>query len=78
MKSMVHRLEADYWGKIDFVYLDGDRSETSSIRNRYAMFGQPQFVFIDADGDIIERFTGRTAEVLFREAFDAYVSGAGG
>jgi hypothetical protein len=75
---MVHRLEADYWGQVDFVYLDGDRSETSEIRNRYAMFGQPQFVFITAEGDIIQRFSGGTGEGLFREAFDEYLDGAGG
>lgn len=78
MKSMVHRLESDYWGQIDFVYLDGDRSATSEIRNRYAMFGQPQFVFITPDGDIIERFSGQVSDGRFRDAFDEYLSETGG
>ena len=73
-RPTVHRLEAEYWGRIDFVYLDIDDPANQEAMQAYGFTAQPLFVFIDADGNEIERWFGYTGETAFREAFDEYLN----
>jgi hypothetical protein len=73
MLPVVHGLEAEYWGEIDFVYLDIGFTP-KEIKDRYGFIAQPLFVLIAADGTEIERWFGYTSEDAFREAFDAYLA----
>ena len=74
---MVHGLEDEYWGQIDFVYLDTDESATRTVANEYAAYGQPVFVFIDAEGNQIAKWRSMNEREM-REAFDSYLASAGG
>lgn len=78
MKPVVHRLEADYWGRVDFVYLDRDDPANREVMNRYEFAYQPYFVLIDADGAALQRWLGRVSEDDLRAALDAVLSEAGG
>jgi thioredoxin-like negative regulator of GroEL len=71
MRPMVHGLEAEYWGQIDFVYLDIDDSGNDGVKEQYEFISQPTFILIDADGAVIERWFGYVSEEEFRQAFDA-------
>ena len=72
MKPIVHGLEAEYWGQIDFVYLDIDDPANQAMMQKHGFTSQPLFVFISADGVEIDRWFGYTSVDAFRQAFDAY------
>ncbi len=78
MKPVVHRLEAEYWGKIDFVYLDRDDPANRDLMSRYEFRYQPYFVFIEPDGTEIQNWFGTPTEADFKAAFDSYLAEHGG
>jgi thiol-disulfide isomerase/thioredoxin len=75
MRPTVHQLEADYWGKLDFVYLDIDNPVNSDAKQEFDFVAQPLFVLLDADGNELQRWYGVVNEEDFRTAFDAAVAG---
>ena len=75
MRPTVHQLEADYWGKLDFVYLDIDNPANSDAKEEYGFVAQPLFVLLDADGNEIQRWYGVVTEEEFRATFDAAIAG---
>lgn len=50
MKPIVHGLEKQYAGRIDFVYIDVSAPGTEDVQSRLNFRGTPQFVFLDATG----------------------------
>ncbi|MBK6770424.1 MAG: hypothetical protein IPG72_15710 [Ardenticatenales bacterium] len=73
MKPVVHGLEDRYAGRIDFVYLDIDDDATAPLKEQLGFRGQPQFFLVDADGNTVQSWRGRTKEAEFVEAFDGLV-----
>jgi thioredoxin-like negative regulator of GroEL len=71
MRPMVHGLEAEYWGQIDFVYLDIDDSGNDGVKEQYEFISQPTFILIEADGTVLQRWFGYVSEEEFRQALDA-------
>ena len=47
---MVHGLEADYWGRIDFVYIDREAAANQDVVQRFGITSQPIFIFLAPDG----------------------------
>jgi thioredoxin-like negative regulator of GroEL len=78
MKPIVHGLEAEYWGKIDFVYLDIDDPTNQAMMRRFGFTSQPLFVLIMADGTELERWFGYTNVDSFKQPFDAHLAASGG
>lgn len=78
MKSMVHGLEAEYWGQIDFVYLNIDDPATQSVKQQFGFSYQPLFILIAADGMEVTRWFGYISEDEFRQAFDAHLASTRG
>jgi thioredoxin-like negative regulator of GroEL len=70
----VHGLEAEYWGRIDFVYLDVDDPANRNVMRQYGFTSQPLFVLIAPDGTEIQRWFGYINEEELRQAFDVYLS----
>jgi hypothetical protein len=68
----VHGLEAEYWGQIDFVYLDRVDPANSDVVERYGISYQPVFILIAADGAEVQRWAYAEAED-FRTIFDTYL-----
>jgi len=54
---MVHRLEAEYWGKVDFVYLDREAAMNADLVDQFGIRYQPVFILVDADGNELTRWT---------------------
>ncbi|GAB4476881.1 MAG: hypothetical protein Kow00124_19500 [Anaerolineae bacterium] len=75
---MVHGLEAEYWGKVDFIYLDREDPANLDIVQQYRIRYQPIFIFIEPDGTIIEQWNGAPGERALRDALDLYLASAGG
>lgn len=71
---MVHGLEAEYNTTIDFIYLDRDNRDNTDFLATFGIRGQPVFVFLDADGNEVQRWYGRVAESQFRTFFDEYLA----
>jgi len=76
-RPKVHALEAEYWGDIDFVYLDIDNPANAETMRRYGYTSQPYFVFIDPEGNEISRWYGSREADAFRGLFDEYLATGG-
>ncbi len=76
MKPTVHGLEAEYWGTLDFVYLDREAPANSELVATYGISSQPIFILVDADGNEIQRWFGIVPEETLRGAFDDYLATA--
>ena len=71
MAPMVHGLEAEYFGKIKFSYLDADDPQTDVFQKTLGFYYQPEFYFLDANGNLIKKLVGSRSEEEFRSMFDA-------
>jgi thiol-disulfide isomerase/thioredoxin len=74
MKPTIHALEAEYWGKLDFVYLDREAPANSEVVATYGIASQPIFILVDANGNEVERWFGTVPEDTLRAAFDDYLA----
>ena len=72
---MVHRLEDEYFGKIDFVYLDQYADANADVFLHYALRGRPIFLLLKADGTEVQRWFGYVDETTLRTALDALLAG---
>ena len=73
MAPIVHGLEAEYSGRINFVYLDVDDPESVSILKPLGYRYQPHFFLVDGQGSVLQQWLGPVAAEDFRAAFDSYL-----
>ncbi len=73
MAPMVHGLEAKYFGKIIFTYLDADDPNTFVFQQTLGFFYQPEVYFLDPNGVVLHRWAGFTSESDFESVFLQYV-----
>lgn len=73
MAPMVHGLEAKYFGRINFVYLDADDPNTLEFQRALGFFYQPEVYLLDGEGNILRKWVGFTSEQDFEEAFAQYL-----
>jgi hypothetical protein len=72
----VHGLEAEYWGRIDFIYLDREDPANGDIVNQFGVTYQPVFILLTPDGIEVQRWFYGTADI-FHEILDAYLTDTG-
>ena len=53
MKPVVNRLEEEYAGRVDFRALNIDEVVNDGAKAQYKFVGQPQFVVVGVDGQVI-------------------------
>jgi thioredoxin-related protein len=70
MEPIVHGLEDEYSGKLDFVYYDIDAAESSEAMREYNFRVQPHFILLNAEGDIIQEWFGSVPVEQFIAAFE--------
>lgn len=70
MAPIVHGLEAEYYGKIKFSYLDIDDPRTEPFMRVLAAITRSEFYLLDGDGNILYRWYGYTEASSFREQFE--------
>jgi hypothetical protein len=69
MAPMVHGLEAKYFGKILFSYLDADDPGTLDFQRTLGFFYQPEIYLLDENGNVLEKWVGFTSEEDLESAF---------
>ena len=73
MAPMVHGLEAKYFGKIKFSYLDADDPNTLDFQQALGFYYQPEIYLLDANGEVLKKWVGFTSEQEFEEEFARYL-----
>ena len=73
MAPMVHGLEAEYFGKIKFTYLDADDSRTQGFQRALGFRYQPEFYLLAAGGNVLKKFVGFVSQDEFESVFAQYV-----
>jgi thioredoxin-like negative regulator of GroEL len=72
MAPMVHGLEAKYFGRIQFTYLDADDRNTQTFQQQLGFYYQPEVYLLDEDGNVLKKWVGFTSEQEFEEEFAKY------
>jgi hypothetical protein len=73
MAPMVHGLEAKYYGKIQFTYLDADDIGTAPFQRELGFYYQPEVYLVDGNGNVLKKWVGFTSEQEFEEEFAKYI-----
>jgi thiol-disulfide isomerase/thioredoxin len=58
MKPVVNRLEEEYRGRVDFQALNIDEASSKEAMTKYRFVGQPQFVVVAPNGEVIASRNG--------------------
>lgn len=66
---MVHRLENDYWGQVDFVYLDIENPNNyQALREKFGNVNTiPSFYILTPDGSFVYHWLGLDTEQSMRQ-----------
>ncbi len=62
MAPVVHGLEAEYAGKVDFVYLNIDDPATTPFKKQLGYIYQPHLFLLDGQGNLLQQWIGFTSE----------------
>ncbi len=73
MAPMVHGLEAKYFGKIQFSYLDADDPNTFDFQRTLGFRYQPEVYLLDGNGNVLKKWVGYTSEQDFEAEFAKYL-----
>lgn len=73
MAPMVHGLEAKYYGKIKFTFLDADDTNTGDFQRELGFYYQPEFYLLDANGSVLKKFVGYVPQEEFEAEFVKYI-----
>ncbi len=74
MAPMVHGLEAEYFGRVKFSYLDADDPNTVNFQRELGFVYQPEFYLLDANGVVLKKLVGFISEDNFRSLFAEYLN----
>lgn len=67
---MVHELEDEYWGQIEFIFLDIDDPRNEGFIEELNYRARPQFALIDRNGEVVREWFGPPPADDMRAAFD--------
>lgn len=73
MAPMVHELEAKYFGRIQFTYLDADDPRTYDFQKELGFYYQPEVYLLDADGNVLQKWIGYVTQEQFESVFAQYL-----
>jgi hypothetical protein len=71
MAPIVHGLEAEYYDRINVVYLDIDDPANDIFKRELGYLFQPHFFLLDGEGNILEQWLGSVRGQDFRSAIDS-------
>ena len=71
---MVHGLEAKYYGKIAFSFLDADDPATRDFQTALGFRYQPEFYLLDANGNVLKKWIGTVSQEEFEAVFTEHLA----
>jgi len=71
MAPVVHHLQAEYGGQMNFIYLDIDDPATDTLQQQLGYRFEPHFFLLDAQGKIIQQWVGYVSYETFVQAIEA-------
>ncbi|MBT3314452.1 MAG: thioredoxin family protein [Anaerolineae bacterium] len=69
MAPVVHGLESQYFGQVDFAYLDIDDSSNAALMKEFEFRYQPMFVLVDGNGTPLKTWFGAVSAADFEAEF---------
>ncbi len=69
MAPVVHGLEAQYFGQIEFSYLDIDDPLVEPFKQQFSFRYQPMFVLLDGNGTPVKTWLGAVPAADFEAEF---------
>jgi thioredoxin-related protein len=76
MAPVVHGLESEYAGRVNFVYLDVDDPNTKEFQQALGRRAQPEFYLLDGEGNVLKQWFGRVTPEDFEAAFAEALAGS--
>ena len=73
MAPMVHGLEAKYFGRIKFSFLDADDSRTLDFQRALGFRYQPELYLLDAGGQVLQKWVGFVSQEELEGVFGQYL-----
>ena len=73
MAPMVHGLEAKYFGRIKFSYLDADDPATVEFQRALGFRYQPELYLLDANGILLKKMIGYQSEEALESVFAEFL-----
>lgn len=67
---IVHGLEQQFKGRIDFLYLHVGEPRTSEVKARLGFKSTPHIVLLREDGTKVQEFIGVVEESVLKQALD--------
>ena len=77
MAPVVHGLETQYEGRVDFVYFDVSKPEVEPLLGEFGFEATPHFFLRSPDGRVAWSRQGSVSREVFIEQIDAVLRGAG-
>jgi thioredoxin-related protein len=74
MAPMVHGLEAEYYGKVKFTYLDAGDANTREFQRVLGFSYQPEFYLLDGQGNLLKKWVGFVSQEEFEATFAQYIN----
>ena len=74
MAPMVHGLEAKYFGRIKFSYLDADDPGTQDFQQTLGFYYQPEIYLLDANGKVLQKWVGFQSEGDLESVFAQHLN----
>jgi hypothetical protein len=68
LAPVVHGLEAEWGGQVDFVYLDIDDPATEPFKRQLGYRVQPHMFLVDGDGLVLQQWLGFVDGATLEEA----------
>ena len=73
MAPMVHGLEAKYFGRIKFSYLDAGDPLTQDFQRTLGFHYQPELYLLDGNGNVLTKWVGYLTQEDLESVFVQYV-----
>jgi hypothetical protein len=74
MAPMVHGLEAKYFGRIKFTFLDADDPNTGEFQRTLGFFSQPEIYLLDGNGKVLQKWVGFQSEEDLEPVFAQHLN----
>ena len=75
MAPVVHGLEQEYQGRVDFLYLNVAVARNADAKRDYGFTSTPHFFLLRADGSTVTDMQGLLQIDSLRSALDALLAG---